>query len=113
MALNQHYTWKNFLTEHPEFKTKKIKRTSEEGKKAFEAAYKKYIKEYLKTRLGSQEKGVKALTAKRDTLVKTLSAAKKSPAKARALRVKVGTQEHALFRAQKTVERTKSLQKQF
>lgn len=47
MSLNQKYTWKDFLREHPEHKEKKTKRTSSEGKKAFEAAFKAYIKKYL------------------------------------------------------------------
>lgn len=51
MSLNQKYTWGDFLKAHPEYKQKKIKRTSKEGQKAFEAAYKQHAKEYLKGRL--------------------------------------------------------------
>ena len=56
MSLNRKYTWADFLKEHPEYKTKKIKRTSKEGQKAFDAAYKQHIKEYLKDRLVRIEK---------------------------------------------------------
>ena len=38
MSVNQKYTWHDFLKEHPEHKEKSTKRTSPEGKKAFESA---------------------------------------------------------------------------
>ncbi len=47
MSLNQKYTWKDFLREHPEHKEKGTKRTSSEGKKAFESAFKAFCKKYL------------------------------------------------------------------
>lgn len=49
MSLHQKYTWHDFLKEHPE--KKGVKRTSSEGQKAFDAAYKKFAKAYLKGRL--------------------------------------------------------------
>lgn len=112
MALNQQYTWADFLKEHPELKAKQIKRTSEEGKKAFEAAFKKNIKEYLKTRLVAQEKSVKNITARRDALVTKLKATKK-PGKAKLLQAKVGCRDNAIHRTVKAVERTKAAQKHF
>ncbi len=51
MSLNKKYTWADFLKANPEHKTKKTKRTSKEGQKAFEAACKLHNKEYLKGRL--------------------------------------------------------------
>lgn len=113
MALNQQYTWKDFLAQHPDLKAKKIKRTSEEGQKAFEAAFKKHVKEFLKTRLGAQEKALKNLVIKRDKLVKQLSAAKAKPTRARILQTKVGTEDHAIYRTQKTIDLTKAQQKNF
>lgn len=51
MSMNQKYTWADFLKEHPEYKEKKIKRTSKEAIKAFDAAYKQHLKDYLKDRI--------------------------------------------------------------
>ncbi len=56
MSLNQKYTWNDFLKSHPEYKEKKIKRTSKEGAKAFESAAKQHLKEYLKERLAKIDK---------------------------------------------------------
>lgn len=112
MALNQQFTWAKFLKANPDLKAKKIKRTSEEGKKAFEAAYKKHIKEYLKERLVKQEKTLQLITTGRDSLVTKLKANKK-PAKAKILQAKVGNRDHAMFRTKNAIERTKSQQKNF
>ncbi len=60
MSLNQKYTWARFLKDHPEHKEKKTKRTSKEGQKAFDAAFKQHAKEYLKERLAKIEKEQKA-----------------------------------------------------
>lgn len=112
MALNQQYTWAKFLKANPDLKAKKIKRTSDEGKKAFEAAYKKHIKDYLKERLVKQEKTLKLITEGRDSLVKKLKATKK-PAKAKIIQTKVGNRDHAMYRTKNAIERTKSQQKNF
>lgn len=56
MSLNRKYTWADFLKEHPEYKEKKIKRTSKEGGKAFDAAFKQRMKDYLKDRLTKIDK---------------------------------------------------------
>jgi len=47
MSLNQKYTWHDFLRENPEHKEKGTKRTSNEGKKAFESAFKAHCKKFL------------------------------------------------------------------
>ena len=115
MSLNQKYTWADFLREHPELKEKGIKRTSDEGKKAFDAASKKAIKEHLKgrdekikvLRKRSEEK-LAALGKKRSELVK----AKKRP-KVREVQKKIGRQDAWLGRLEKQSERTKMLQKNF
>jgi hypothetical protein len=53
MSMKQKYTWHDFLRDNPEHREKKTKRTSPEGKKAFEAAFKAYVKKYLD---GQQER---------------------------------------------------------
>lgn len=50
MAIKDKFTWADFLKQNPEAKEKKLKRTSTEGQKAFEKAYKDFAKTYLKTR---------------------------------------------------------------
>ncbi len=112
MALNQKFTWADFLKANPDFKTKKIKRTSDEGKKAFEAAYKKHIKEYLKGRMDAQEKTLKSITTQRDALVAQQKATQK-PAKVRILQTRIGNRDHAIYRTRKAIERSKSQQKNF
>lgn len=115
MSLNQKYTWAQFLKDHPEMKAKKVKRTSPEGTKAFEAAFKKYIKDYLKAReakLESQKKRAAAakseLTKKQKNLVKQ----KKWP-KATSLQEQIGRKDAWLGRLSKQAERLKLLQKSF
>ncbi|PIR16333.1 MAG: hypothetical protein COV46_08790 [Deltaproteobacteria bacterium CG11_big_fil_rev_8_21_14_0_20_49_13] len=56
MSLSKKYTWADFLKANPEHKAKKTKRTSKEGAKAFEAAYKQHVKEYLKARMAKIDK---------------------------------------------------------
>lgn len=56
MALNDKYTWGDFLKAHPEVKKKKVKRTSPEGEKAFKAAFKIFAKEFLKQRVAKLKK---------------------------------------------------------
>lgn len=112
MALNQHFTWADFLKASPELKARKIKRTSDEGKKAFEAAYKKYIKDYLKDLVTHQEKVLESIIVKRDALVMKQKATKK-PARSRILQTKIGNRDAAAYRTQKTIARSKSQQKHF
>lgn len=50
MAIKDKFTWADFLKANSDAKEKKLKRTSAEGKKAFEKAYKDFAKSYLKTR---------------------------------------------------------------
>lgn len=110
MSLNQKYTWANFLKENPELKAKGVKRTSAEGKKAFEAAFKAKVKDVLKDRLEKIEKDKKRVTANRDTLIGKMKAAKKKPAKKK-LQVKVGAKDKYISKLGKMTERTKTLQK--
>lgn len=108
MSLNQKYTWADFLRDNPDMKG--TKRTSPEGKKAFEAAFKKQAKEYLKARAEKMAKGEKIATEKRDALVTRLKAAKR-PLTAKTLQARVGQKDRAIAGFQKQIERTKSLQK--
>lgn len=112
MSLNQKYTWADFLKANPDLKSKKIKRTSDEGRKAFEAAYKKYIKDYLKDLVAHQEKTLKAIIVQRDALVKKQKATQKL-VKSRILQGKIGNRDAAAYRTQKSIERSKSHQKNF
>jgi len=113
MALNQKYTWADFLRDNPEHKEKKTKRTSAEGKKAFEAAYKKFIKEYLAERqkqLGKMEERAKARREKLQAKMKSFQQAKNFP-RAKFYQAKVGKQDAALATITKQTERNKMLQK--
>lgn len=110
MALNQKYTWADFLRQNPE--KKELKRTSAEGKKAFETAYKGFIKEYLKTRVASLQKQQQTATASRDELVTRLKATKKANV-AKRFQVRVGQKDHAIAVIGQQIERTKEVQKQF
>ncbi len=110
MALNQKYTWTDFLHNHPE--KKELKRTSPEGKKAFETAYKGAIKEYLKTRLTLLQKQQVKATKNRDELVVRLKAMKKINL-AKRFQLRVGQKDHAISVITQQIERTKEIQKQF
>jgi len=97
MSLNQKYTWKDFLGENPEFKKKGVKRTSSEGKKAFESAYKAKIKEVLKGRLAWLEKEKARVTKKRDALTTEMKASKNIPLRKK-LQKKIGRMDSYLSR---------------
>jgi len=113
MSLNQKYTWADFLRENPAHKEKKTKRTSSEGKKAFEAAYKKYIKGYLserQTQLATMEKRAAERQNELTAKVKELRKAKKR-AKATFYQTKVGKQSAAIASINKQMDRAKMLSK--
>ncbi|MBI4126675.1 MAG: hypothetical protein HY465_04200 [Deltaproteobacteria bacterium] len=115
MSLHQQYTWKNFLKDNPEFKKKGVTRTSSEGTKAFEAAFKKHIKEYLKNRLETIEAEKKEARDRQGKLVKRRTTATKSKdwPKVRLLDKTIGRQDSWLANLTKQTERTKTLQKNF
>lgn len=100
MSLNQKYTWNDFLKDHPDLKEKKIKRTSKEGEKAFEAAFKAKMKEYLKDCDGKIEKRKEnALKRKAEITLKVQSFQKKKDwSKARFYQKRVGKQDAAIAR---------------
>ncbi len=115
MSLNQKYTWASFLKDNPEHKEKKTKRTSPEGKKAFEAAYKKFIKEYLAQRQEQLKKmEEKAVARRRDLTAKVQQHQKaKNQPKVTFYQAKVGRQDAAIARIKKQMDRTKALSKKF
>ncbi len=70
MSLNHKFTWGDFLKQNPELKKKKIKRTSPEGEKAFQAAFKDFSKVFLKEREDRLKK-VKTVATKKPKKPKT------------------------------------------
>ncbi len=115
MSLNQKYTWADFLKEYPEHKEKNTKRTSSEGKKAFESAYKKFIKTYLDER-GVQLKKMEAKTiAQRDEFVQKIQSfqKKKDFAKATFYQKKAGLKDAAIAEFKRQTDRTKTIAKKF
>ncbi len=113
MSLNQKYTWNDFLKENPELKEKKVKRTSKEGTKAFESAFKAKAKEYLKERTAKIEAQKKSAAAKKDALAKKVQELqkKKNFGKAKIWQTKIGRQDAWLKRLDVQTERTKGAQK--
>ena len=110
MSLNQKYTWNDFLKENPGFKEKKVKRTSPEAKKAFEAAFKAKVKDVLKDRLSFIEKETVRVGKVKDGLLETMKATKKGVNKRRGQK-KIGTKDKYIHRLGKMTERTKQTQK--
>ncbi len=113
MSLNQKYTWKDFLKENPEHREKKTKRTSAEGKKAFEAAFKAHAKKHLEGRLTRFEKDVEVAKKKRAALSAKSTEARKAK---RIMRVKelnsqIGRIDAALGRYARQIEGNKAKQK--
>ena len=108
--MNQKYAWKDFLKDHPEYKEKKIKRTSKEAIKAFEAASKQHLKEYLKDRLTKIDKEKGRAEKKKSELSATLKSVK-AAVKERNLRLRIGAMDAYLTRLEKMRDRTKTLQK--
>lgn len=113
MSLTQKYTWHDFLKEHPEFREKKVKRTSGEGKKAFEAAYKAFAKKYLAERAEKLAKDLAQATKLRDEYVLKLRELRKAKkhTKAKGQQTKVGRADHALAQIEKLQAKTKERQK--
>lgn len=112
MSLNQKYTWNEFIKENPELREKKVKRTSNEGKKAFEAAYKAKVKDVLKDRLAWIDKETKRVNEKKAALVADIKAKKDGTARC-AVQAKVGKTEKYLNNLEKMTKRTKQVQKNF
>ena len=115
MSIKQQYTWQAFLKEFPEHKTKKTKRTSAEGKKAFEAAYKTYIKKYLAESAKRLERELAKVTARRDQLAKQVQALRKAKkfAKGKLVQTRAGRADAAIASLNRQKARTAAKQKNF
>ena len=113
MSLNQKYTWHDFLKEHPEHKEKGLKRTTSEGKKAFESAFKAKAKEFIEgqqKRFDRDTEKVTARRAERTERVKGLQKAKKF-AKAKIAQRKVGKADAALAQLNRQKDAAKAKRK--
>lgn len=113
MSLNQKYTWQDFLKEYPEHKEKKTRRTSGEGKKAFESAYKSFIKKYLSGRAEKVGKDITLATKRREQYVSKLKETRKTGkcARARVIQEKIGRFDSAIARLSKQQGKAKEKQK--
>lgn len=113
MSMNQKYTWHDFLRENPEHKEKKTKRTSSEGKKAFEAAFKAYLKKYFDGQQERYDKHMAKATDRAKNLqgkVSELSKAKKF-SKARVAQRKAGRATAAISQIAKQKTRAQAARK--
>jgi 1,6-anhydro-N-acetylmuramate kinase len=113
MSLNQKYTWHDFLRENPEHKEKGTKRTSSEGKKAFESAFKAHCKKYLEDQQKRYDRQgekaaehTRALSAK----VSELRKAKKF-AKAKVAQKKAGRADAAVAQIARQKQRSQAKRK--
>ena len=115
MSLNQKYTWNDFLKENPSVKEKKMKRTSAEATKAFEAAFKKHVKEYLKGRLEEIDALKVKVQKKRDTLTGNLKevAKKKNRPMVTRIQNEIGRQDAWLSKLTQHANHAKTIQKNF
>lgn len=113
MALKQKFTWGDFLKQNPEFKEKKMKRTSPDGEKAYQAAFKKFAKEHLKNREGWVKKEEERVTKAKGTLVKQLKAidGKKWHLQSKKLNKEIGRFDAYLSKISKWHEASKQLTK--
>lgn len=112
MSLNQKFTWKDFLKENPQVKGKELKRTSPEGKKAFDAAYKAKIKDVLKDRLAWIEKEVVRVIEKKKSSITAIKALK-TPVARRHVEEKIARNDKYIHKLKRTTDKTKQIQKSF
>lgn len=110
MSLHQKYTWADFLKNNPDWKKKGVKRTSKEGKKAFEDAFKTHAKTHLKDLTARLEREVKRVTARRDAIVARLKATTTGAA-AKIVQARVGRKDHALVALTRQIDRAKAAAK--
>jgi hypothetical protein len=115
MSLNQKYTWHDFLRENPEHKEKGTKRTSSEGKKAFESAFKAYCKKFLEDQQNRYDRQgekaterAKALSTKVTELRKAKKFAKGKVAQKKAGRADAAV-AHLVSQKQRSQAKRKSL----
>lgn len=113
MSLAHQFTWGNFLKKHPEFKKKKVKRTSPEGEKAFKAAFKDFAKSFLKDREAKIKKEKERTTKEKTDLVTKLKAVdgRKWHLKAKTLNQKIGRLDAYLSRLENLQKKATQLAK--
>lgn len=113
MSIAQKFTWGDFLKQNPALKEKKVKRTSSEGEKAYQAAFKKFAKEHLKSREEKIKKETdRANKTKKDLLGRLKKVdGKKWHLKAKELNQRIGRFDAYLARLTKLEEKSKQLTK--
>ncbi|MDP2599180.1 MAG: hypothetical protein Q8P84_00400 [Deltaproteobacteria bacterium] len=113
MSLASHFTWGDFLKKNPEFKSKKIKRTSPEGQKAFKAAFKEFAKDFLKKRESQIKKDKERAVKSKEALVTRLKAidGRKWHLKAKDLNKRIGRFDAHLSRLEQLQKKTTQLAK--
>lgn len=113
MSLTHQFSWAQFLKKNPEFKQKKIKRTSSEGEKAFKAAFKEFAKEFLKKRDAEIKKEKERATKEKSALITKLKAVdgKKWHLKAKSLNQKIGRLDAYLAKLEGRHKKTAQLAK--
>lgn len=115
MSLAHKFSWQKFLKLHPEYKKKKIKRTSPEGEKAFKTAFKEFAKNWLKERQEKIKKEKERVTKTKKGLLEKLKGVegKKWHLKAKNLNREIGRFDAYLSRLEqeqkRSVEQTKQL----
>ena len=113
MSLNNKYTWHDFLKEHPEHREKNTKRTSSEGKKAFESAYKVHLKKYLDNAIKKAERLIERSGKDRSDLEAKLKIVRagKNKIKIKRLIAQIGRKNAAIARHSDMIGRIKGKQK--
>ena len=113
MSLAQHFTWGDFLKKNPEFKKKKLKRTSPEGEKAFKAAFKEFAKDFLKKREAKIKKEKDRVAKEKTAFVTRLKAVdgKKWHLKAKVLNQRIGRLDSYLAKLETLQKKTTQLAK--
>ncbi|MBN1283567.1 MAG: hypothetical protein JXA24_07345 [Proteobacteria bacterium] len=113
MSLNSKYTWHYFLKEHPEHREKGLKRTSSEGRKAFESAFKAHAKQHLdriEKRYDREIERSKKARAEVMGKVKAFAKAKKF-VKARTAQLKAGRADAAIAQIERQKKRAQAARK--
>jgi hypothetical protein len=113
MSLNQKYTWHDFLRENPEHKEKGTKRTSSEGKKAFESAFKAYCKKFLEDQQNRYDKQGEKATERAKVLSRKVTELRKAKkfAKGKVAQKKAGRADAAVAQIVSQKQRSQAKRK--
>ncbi len=106
MGLSQKYTWKQFVKDQGA-KAKDLKRTSEEGAKAFEAALKEKTKAYVAKRIAAMEKQMTKAEKDIATFRGQLKGLKSAVRKTAVLK-RISRRQHAMSNFKACIERDRS-----